>query len=53
MLEFSILVKMSHNIVGHNTDYVIYSGVAFQQLFCMTISLAEGHVSSISNNVVK
>ena len=28
-LEFSILVKMLHNIVGHNTDYVIYSGVCF------------------------
>ena len=23
-LEFSILVKMLHNIFGHNTDYVIY-----------------------------
>ena len=28
-LEFSILVKMLHNIFGHNTDYVIYSGVCF------------------------
>ena len=28
-LEFSILIKMLHNIFGHNTDYVIYSGVCF------------------------
>ena len=28
-LEFSILVKMLHNIFGHNTDSVIFSGVLF------------------------
>ena len=36
-LEFSILVKMLHNIFGHNTDYVVFVLLhAFQQLFCMT-----------------
>ena len=24
MLEFSILIKMLHNIFGHNTDYVVF-----------------------------
>ena len=38
-LEFSILVKMLH-IFGHNTGYVIYSGVCFAWR-------AEGQVSSI------
>ena len=28
-LEFSFLVKMLHNIFGHNKDYVILSGVLF------------------------
>ena len=28
-LEFSILVKMLHNVYGHNTDYVVLSGVLF------------------------
>ena len=39
MLQFSILVKMLHNIFEHNNGYVILSGVllhAFLQLFCMT-----------------
>ena len=40
ILEFSILVKMLHNIFGYSTDYVIYSGVCFAWL-------AEGQVSSI------
>ena len=31
-LEFSILAKMLHNI-GHNRDYVIYSGVCFAACF--------------------
>ena len=36
-LEFSILVKMLHNIFGHNTDYVIYSGVCFAACFPATV----------------
>ena len=49
MPEFSILVKRLHNNFGHNTDYVILSGV----LFCCMPScscfvwLAEGQVSGI------
>ena len=37
-LKFSILVKMLHNIFGHNIDYVIFFWcfVSFQQLFRMT-----------------
>ena len=47
-LEFSILVKMLHNIFGHNTD-CDFSGALF---CCMPSSncfaqLAEGQVSSI------
>ena len=37
MLEFSILVKMFHNIFGHNTDYVIYSGVCFAACLPVTV----------------
>ena len=31
MIQFAkaVLVKMLHNIFGHNTDYVIYSSVCF------------------------
>ena len=35
-LEFSIFVKMLH-IFGHNTDYVIYSGVCFAACFPATV----------------
>ena len=35
--EFSILVKMLHNIFGHNTDYVIYSGVCFAACLLATV----------------
>ena len=35
-LEFSILVKMLHNI-GHNRDYVIYSGVCFAACLPATV----------------
>ena len=35
-LEFSILVKMLH-IFGHNTDYVIYSGVCFAACLPATV----------------
>ena len=34
---FSILVKLLHNIFGHNTDCgVLFLLHVFQQLFCMT-----------------
>ena len=36
-LEFSILVKMLHNIFRHNTDYVIYSGVCFAACLPATV----------------
>ena len=36
-LKFSILVKMLHNIFGHNTDYVIYSGVCFAACLPATV----------------
>ena len=36
-LEFSILVKMLHNILGHNTDCVIYSSVYFAACFPATV----------------
>ena len=36
-LEFSILVKMLHNIFGHYTDYVIYSGVCFAACLSATV----------------
>ena len=35
-LKFSILVKMLH-IFGHNTDYVIYSGVCFAACLPATV----------------
>ena len=35
--KFSILVKMLHNIFGHNTDYVIYSGVCFAPCLPATV----------------
>ena len=56
MLEFSILVKMLHNIVGHNTDYVIYSGVCFAACLPATVLhdlLRDKFLSSILNNAVK
>ena len=36
-LEFSILVKMLHNIFRHNTDNVIYSGVCFAACLLATV----------------
>ena len=36
-LEFSILVKMLHNIFGHNLDYVIYSCVCFAACLPATV----------------
>ena len=36
-LEFSILVKMLHNLLGHNTDYVVYSGVCFAACIPATV----------------
>jgi len=49
-LEFSILVKMLHNIFGHNTDYEICLVFCFAACLTATIlheRLAEGQVSGI------
>ena len=54
--KFSILIKMLHNIFGHDTVYVIYSGVCFAACLPATDLHdlhAEGQVSSILNNTVK
>ena len=46
-LKFSILVKMLHNIFGHNTDYVVFVLLhAFQQLFYkLELSLKNVHMA--------
>ena len=37
MLEFSILVKMLHDILGHNTDYVIFLVFCFAACLPATV----------------